>query len=246
MFERFTEQARRVIFFARYEASQLGSSFIEVEHILLGILREDKTLIGKFFPDPSSIYDSILHEIKLKYDHKAKAPPLIDVPLSSGAKRVLQCAAEFSQHFSHDYIGSEHILLGILNENSTVSQMLRERGWSIDLVARYVQSGNLSSDESDTLPGGEIRAIAGGIPAGEITPKTQEVIRKQLLDQFDSIVSALVGYGVMTPQELIDRITNEQLTKPSITRRFQSLLDLLVSKGVISEEEKQKINLPEN
>ena len=50
MFERYTEKARRVIFFARYEASQFGAPAIEPEHLLLGLMREDKTLTGRFFP----------------------------------------------------------------------------------------------------------------------------------------------------------------------------------------------------
>ena len=59
MFERYTEKARRVIFFARYEASQFGAQAIEAEHILLGLLREDKQLTQKFFRSPHSTVESI-------------------------------------------------------------------------------------------------------------------------------------------------------------------------------------------
>ncbi len=63
MFEKYTEKARRVIFFARYEASQLGSRCIETEHILLGLLREDKALASRFFPRADAAVESIRTQI---------------------------------------------------------------------------------------------------------------------------------------------------------------------------------------
>ncbi|MBP1611023.1 MAG: clpC, partial [Acidobacteria bacterium] len=64
MFEKYTEKARRVIFFARYEASQFGSPFIETEHLLLGLIREDKNLTTRFFPKSGASIDSIRKEIE--------------------------------------------------------------------------------------------------------------------------------------------------------------------------------------
>jgi ATP-dependent Clp protease ATP-binding subunit ClpC len=64
MFERYTEKARRVIFFARYEASQFGAPAIEPEHLLLGLMREDKTLTGRFFPRAQVSIESIRKEIR--------------------------------------------------------------------------------------------------------------------------------------------------------------------------------------
>ena len=64
MFERYTEKARRVIFFARYEASQFGAPAIEPEHLLLGLMREDKTLTGRFFPRAQITIESIRREIE--------------------------------------------------------------------------------------------------------------------------------------------------------------------------------------
>src|SRR5205807_42309 len=63
MFERYTEKARRVIFFARYEASQFGAPAIEPEHLLLGLMREDKTLTGRFFPRAQITIESIRKDI---------------------------------------------------------------------------------------------------------------------------------------------------------------------------------------
>ena len=89
MFERYTEKARRVIFFARYEASQLGAQAIEAEHILLGLLREDKQLTQKFFRSPDSTIKSIRKEIEGRTPLRDKVSASVDMPLSQSAKRVL-------------------------------------------------------------------------------------------------------------------------------------------------------------
>src|SRR3989475_6513400 len=70
VFERYTEKARRVIFFARYEASQYGSPYIETEHLLLGLMREDKALANRFLRQQGSI-ESIRKEIEARIDRKS-------------------------------------------------------------------------------------------------------------------------------------------------------------------------------
>src|ERR671933_104363 len=81
MFERYTERARRVIFFARYEASQFGSTTIETEHLLLGLIREDKNLTNRFLRNSSSI-ESIRKEIEGRTTIREKVSTSIDLPLS--------------------------------------------------------------------------------------------------------------------------------------------------------------------
>src|SRR3989440_427626 len=97
MFERYTEKARRVIFFARYEASQFGAQAIEAEHILLGLLREDKQLTQKFFRSPHSTVESIRREIESRTPLRDKVSASVDLPLSPSAKRVLSFAADESE-----------------------------------------------------------------------------------------------------------------------------------------------------
>jgi ATP-dependent Clp protease ATP-binding subunit ClpC len=96
MFERYTEKARRVIFFARYEASQYGSPYIESEHLLLGILREDKSLTSRFLRSHSSV-ESIRKRIDSQTTVRKKTSTSVDLPLSDESKRVLayadRCAA---------------------------------------------------------------------------------------------------------------------------------------------------------
>jgi ATP-dependent Clp protease ATP-binding subunit ClpC len=128
MFERYTEKARRVIFFARYEASQFGSPFIETEHLLLGLLREDKALTNRFLRSHASI-ESIRKQIEGRTPIREKVSTSVDLPLSQECKRVLAYAAEEAERLGHKHIGTEHLLLGLLREDkSFAAEILHERG----------------------------------------------------------------------------------------------------------------------
>ena len=93
MFERYTEKARRVIFFARYEASQYGSPYIETEHLLLGLMREDKALANRFLRSHGAI-ESIRKEIEARITIRERISTSVEVPLSQECKRILNFAAE--------------------------------------------------------------------------------------------------------------------------------------------------------
>src|SRR6478672_10394723 len=128
MFERYTEKARRVIFFARYEASQFGSPYIETEHLLLGVLREDKALTNRLLPSHASI-DSIRSQIEASTTFRDKVSTSVDLPLSNEGKRVLAYAAEEAERLAHKHIGTEHLFLGLLREDKCfAAQLLKERG----------------------------------------------------------------------------------------------------------------------
>src|ERR1700753_840802 len=128
MFERYTEKARRVIFFARYEASQFGSPYIETEHLLLGLLREDKALTNRFLRSHASV-ESIRKQIEQHTTIRESIPTSVDLPLSNECKRVLAYAAEEAERLAHKHIGTEHLLLGLLREEqSSAAELLREHG----------------------------------------------------------------------------------------------------------------------
>ena len=134
MFERFTEKARRVIFFARYEASQFGSPYVETEHVLLGLLREDKVLAHRFVKSPPS-FESIRKQIEEHTTIREKVSTTVDLPLSNENKRVLVYAAEEADRLTHKHVGTEHLLLGLLREEKCfASQILRERGVTLSMV----------------------------------------------------------------------------------------------------------------
>src|SRR5574339_283205 len=117
MFERYTERARRVLFFARYEASQLGSISIETEHLLLGLIREGKGLTSRIFARSHLSLESIRKEIEGRTVFREKVSTSVEIPFSAETKRVLQFAAEEADRLLHNYIGTEHLLLGIVRED---------------------------------------------------------------------------------------------------------------------------------
>src|SRR6266404_6181389 len=144
MFERYTEKARRVIFFARYEASQFGAPAIEPEHLLLGLMREDKTLTGRFFPRAQVSIESIRKEIEGRTLLREKISTSVELPLAPETKRVLAFSHEESDRLQHRHIGTEHLLLGLLREErSMAAQILFERGLRLNAVRDEIarQSG---------------------------------------------------------------------------------------------------------
>src|ERR1700761_3384417 len=99
MLERYTEKARRFIFFARYEASQFGSPCIETEHLLLGLLREDHALVNRFLG--SHAIESIRRRIEAHTAIREKVSTSVDLPLSPESMRVLTYGAEEAERLNH-------------------------------------------------------------------------------------------------------------------------------------------------
>jgi ATP-dependent Clp protease ATP-binding subunit ClpC len=155
MFERYTEKARRVIFFARYEASQFGAPAIEPEHLLLGLMREDKTLTGRFFPRASVNIEAIRKEIEGRTLLREKISTSVELPLAPETKRVLAYAHEESDRLQHRHIGTEHLLLGLLREDrSMAAEILYERGLRLNAVreeiARQTGADARATQKKDT------------------------------------------------------------------------------------------------
>jgi ATP-dependent Clp protease ATP-binding subunit ClpC len=155
MFERYTEKARRVIFFARYEASQFGAPAIEPEHLLLGLMREDKTLTGRFFPRAQVSIESIRKEIEGRTLLREKISTSVELPLAPETKRVLAYSHEESDRLQHRHIGTEHLLLGLLREErSMAAEILYERGLRLnavrDEIARQSGADTRGSQKKDT------------------------------------------------------------------------------------------------
>lgn len=134
MFERYTEKARRVIFFARYEASQFGSPYIETEHLLLGMLREDKALTNRFLRAHKAV-EEIRKEIEEHTIVREKVSTSVDLPLSNESKRVLAYAAEEAETLGHKHIGTEHLFLGLMREEKCLAaEILKEKGLKLGAV----------------------------------------------------------------------------------------------------------------
>jgi uncharacterized protein (TIGR03435 family) len=159
MFERFTERARRVLFFARDEASQLGSIDIDTEHLLLGLIRECKGLTNRLFAEAGIALDDIRDEVLRRVGVRTKISTSAEIPFSTAAKRVLQHAAQEADRLLHDYVGTEHLLLGLLHEQGSVAvDVLTSRGLRLDRVREQIV-GLPSDGEQSEHPG------SPGIPA---------------------------------------------------------------------------------
>ena len=139
MFERYTEKARRTIFFARYAASRSGSRYIEAEHLLLGLLREDKALANRFLPSHAAV-ESIREQIEGHMPRGEKVPTSVDLPPSHECKRVLAYGAEEAERLNHVRIGTEHLLLGLMREEKCfAARLLDEQGLALNSVRAHVR-----------------------------------------------------------------------------------------------------------
>ncbi|MPY86641.1 MAG: AAA domain-containing protein [Luteitalea sp.] len=156
MFERYTERARRVLFFARYEASQLGSVSIETEHLLLGLIREGKGLTSRIFQRCHLSLESIRKEIEGRAGFRDKVSTSVEIPFSAETKRVLNFAAEEADRLLHNYIGTEHLLLGLLREERSVAaNILVEKGMRLgtvrdDIIALLNEKTTLARANKET------------------------------------------------------------------------------------------------
>lgn len=152
MFERYTENARRVIFFARYEASQYGSPYIETEHLLLGLIRQEQGLV-RMFLGPGDSRAGIRAEIERHITRRERTPTSVEVPLTDDCKKVLKLAAEESDRLFQRQVGTEHILLGLLDvEGSLAAQLLQARGLTAANVREQLARTPGPSSESSNVP----------------------------------------------------------------------------------------------
>jgi ATP-dependent Clp protease ATP-binding subunit ClpC len=144
MFERYTEKARRVIFFARYEALQFGSQTIAPEHVLLGLMREDKTMSARFFASRSALsVEKMRREIEERSVIRDKMPQSAELHLAPETKKVLAFANEESERLQNRHIGTEHLLLGLLREErSMAAEILHEYGLILSAVREEVAKQN--------------------------------------------------------------------------------------------------------
>jgi hypothetical protein len=155
MFERYTEKARRVIFFARYEASHYGSPTIETEHLLLGLLREDKR-ISLMLGEGAA--QSVRSQIDARVPEHESIPTSVDLPLSEAAKRILKYAVEEADGLNHRQIGCEHLLLGLLREKDCLAaQLLQAFGANLEQMRSKFKKEAETEVPARGYPGPNVR-----------------------------------------------------------------------------------------
>jgi uncharacterized protein (TIGR03435 family) len=150
MFNRFTQRALRVLFYARSEISQLGSSAIEPEHILLGVLDESRGLGSRILARTGDTFDDFRSDIVGRLTGGEKIPESDDIPFSASCKRALQYAAEEADRLLHKYVGTEHLLLGLLREERSVAaEVLAARGVTIEAVREAIVELLISGEQPE-------------------------------------------------------------------------------------------------
>jgi ATP-dependent Clp protease ATP-binding subunit ClpC len=129
MFERYTEPARRLLFFARYESSATGSLIIESEHLLLGLLREPGPIARRLLADAEVSIEQLRQELENRITFREKVATSVEIPFSEDSKRILTWTAEEADSLGHSEIGPEHILLALLRlPESTAGAILTAHG----------------------------------------------------------------------------------------------------------------------
>ncbi len=147
MFDRFTERARRIIFFARYEASIFGSNWIETEHLLLALLREDKVLKAQL---RLGAQEEIRMAIEALPHPIERIPTSVDLPLSDDSKRALAYGAEEAERLRHKIIDCGHLVLGLLRiEKCKAAVILNEYGIELSSYRDVVNASQAASPPSE-------------------------------------------------------------------------------------------------
>ena len=126
-----------MIFLARYEASQYGRPCIETEHLLLGLLREDRALARRFMGDAHE--PTVRAEIERHVPPRERISTSVEMPLSEGSKKVLNFAAEEAERLGTRHVGTEHLFLGMLRvEGSLATKILQEGGLTLAKIREEI------------------------------------------------------------------------------------------------------------
>ena len=138
MFERFTDRARRVIVLAQEEARMLNHNYIGTEHLLLGLIHEGEGVAAKVLESLGISLEDMRQQVEEIIGQGQQAPPA-HIPFTPRAKKVLELSNQEARQLGHRYIGTEHILLGLIREGDGVAaQVLVQRGAALDRVRQQV------------------------------------------------------------------------------------------------------------
>jgi ATP-dependent Clp protease ATP-binding subunit ClpC len=148
MFEKYNEKARRALFFARYEASKLGSKVIESEHLLLGILREGEDIIKEIFARFNVKPEEVRREIEGDRIFVERISSTAELPLSEESKKILAYASHEAESMMHPYVGTEHLLIGLLRVDGCVAGRLPAASTSTASARRRSRSSRSARSPS--------------------------------------------------------------------------------------------------
>ena len=235
MFERFTDRARRVIVLAQEEARSLQHNYIGTEHLLLGLIREGEGVAAKALASKGVELEATRKQV-IEMIGKGNASSNGHIPFTSHAKQVLELSLREALQLGHSYIGTEHILLGLIREGEGVGTQV--------LIKMEVNLGELRSATIDM-----IRGNAGGDDKGElanaggVADKTNKS-GSAILDQFGRNLTAEAAAGKLDP--VIGRTQEIERVMVVLSRRTKNNPVLIgepgVGKTAVVEGLAEKIN----
>ncbi|MBT1165848.1 ATP-dependent Clp protease ATP-binding subunit [Bifidobacterium simiarum] len=237
MFERFTDRARRVIVLAQEEARALQHNYIGTEHLLLGLIREGEGVAAKALASKGVELDPTRKQVE-EMIGKGNAAPNGHIPFTPHAKQVLELSLREALQLGHSYIGTEHILLGLIREGEGVGTQV--------LIKMDVDLGDLRTAVIDLIRGGQNGGEEGKgdlANAGGVQNKNSQT-GSAILDQFGRNLTAEAAEGKLDP--VIGRSQEIERVMVVLSRRTKNNPVLIgepgVGKTAVVEGLAQKIN----
>jgi ATP-dependent Clp protease ATP-binding subunit ClpC len=200
----FTDRVRKVLQMAREEAARLHHEYVGTEHILLGLIREGEGVAAAVLTNLNVDLEEIQQKIEETVKKgKAAAAAGPDLPYTSRAKKVLELAMSEARELNHSYVGTEHLLLGLLREEKGIAaQVLTDAGVNLE-QARAETLRLLGSEMPSAAP-------AAGTGTQAPTPKSEKKSKTPALDHFCRDLTQLAGDGALDPtigrQKEIERV----------------------------------------
>ncbi|SPT53028.1 Probable ATP-dependent Clp protease ATP-binding subunit [Actinomyces bovis] len=217
MFERFTDRARRVVVLAQDEARALSHNYIGTEHLLLGLIHEGEGVAAKALESMDISLDATRAQV-IEIIGEGQSAPTGHIPFTPRAKKVLELSLREALQLSHNYIGTEHILLGLLREGEGVAaQVLTNLGADLSSVRQTVMQMLSGYEGKETVN-------AGG-PSKEGTPSGSAI-----LDQFGRNLTAAAREGKLDP--VIGRFEERERVMQILSRRTKNNPVLIGEPGV--------------
>src|ERR1700712_754455 len=224
----FTERVRKVLAMAREEAARLHHESVGTEHILLGLIREGEGVAATVLQNLSVELDEIQQKIE-ETVKKGKAAQTTgpDLPYTSRAKKVLELAMSEARELSHSYVGTEHLLLGLLREEKGIAaQVLTDAG--VNLEAARAETLRILGTEMPQQQSGAQQP--GGTPPAQTPPKGEKKSKTPALDHFCRDLTQLAAEGQLDPT--IGRAKEIQRVMEVLTRRKKNNPVLIGEPGV--------------
>jgi len=201
MFDRFTDRAKKVMSFARQEAMKFNHEYIGTEHILLGLVQEGSGVAANVLKNMTVDLEKIRHEVEKIVKTGPSMVTMGQLPFTPRAKKVLELSMEEASQLSHNYIGTEHLLLGLIRENEGIAaQVLMNLGVKLDEVREEVLEFLGASEHNGDEDGEGAETMGGGSPDSPSHKSSSSGKSKTpALDSFGRDLTELARDGKLDP-----------------------------------------------